>query len=146
MAEAMTVIWKIYLRAFWDFRHTRKRKQRLENSIGEAYENETQASHIFVAVLLTFALLSANAVEPVNDSKTTEELAKESQNPIANLISVPFQNNFNFGVGPNDATQGSKMVRALSSPKSLSYFGMGGGNGPGIARAQRFQTGAGSND
>ena len=36
--------------------------------------------------------------------KTTEELAKESQNPIANLISVPFQNNFNFGVGPNHAT------------------------------------------
>jgi hypothetical protein len=65
----------------------------------------TPASHIFVAVLLAFALLSANAVEPVDDSKTTEELAKESQNPIANLISVPFQNNFNFGVGPNDATQ-----------------------------------------
>jgi hypothetical protein len=29
-----------YLRAFWDFRHTRKRKQRFENSIGKAYENE----------------------------------------------------------------------------------------------------------
>jgi hypothetical protein len=26
-------------------------------------------------------------------------------NPIANLISVPFQNNFNFGIGPKDATQ-----------------------------------------
>jgi hypothetical protein len=63
------------------------------------------ASHIFLAVLLSFALLSANAAEPVDDPKTTEELAKESQNPIANLISVPFQNNFNFGVGPNDATQ-----------------------------------------
>jgi len=29
----------------------------------------------------------------------TEELAKESQNPIADLISVPFQNNTNFNVG-----------------------------------------------
>jgi len=29
-----------YLRVFWDFRHTRKRKQRFENSIGKAYENE----------------------------------------------------------------------------------------------------------
>ena len=65
----------------------------------------TPASHIFLAVLLTFALLGANAAEPVADTKTIEELAKESQNPIANLISVPFQNNFNFGVGPNDATQ-----------------------------------------
>jgi hypothetical protein len=34
-----------------------------------------------------------------------EELAKAAQNPVAKLISVPFQNNFNFGVGPNDATQ-----------------------------------------
>jgi hypothetical protein len=37
--------------------------------------------------------------------KSTEELAKEAQNPVAKLISVPFQNNFNFGVGPNDVTQ-----------------------------------------
>ena len=31
-----------------------------------------------------------------------EELAKKSQNPIANLISLPFQNNTTFGVGPAD--------------------------------------------
>ena len=54
--------------------------------------------------LLSFALFSANAAE-TNDDTNTEELAKESQNPIANLISVPFQNNFNFAIGPNDATQ-----------------------------------------
>ena len=34
-----------------------------------------------------------------------EELAKIAQNPVANLISVPFQNNFNFGIGPNKVTQ-----------------------------------------
>lgn len=34
-----------------------------------------------------------------------EGLAKQVQNPIASLISVPFQNNFNFGVGPNNVTQ-----------------------------------------
>lgn len=33
------------------------------------------------------------------------ELAKAVQNPVANLISVPFQNNFNFGVGPREVTQ-----------------------------------------
>jgi hypothetical protein len=32
-------------------------------------------------------------------------LAEKSQNPIANLISVPFQNNTNFGVGELDRTQ-----------------------------------------
>ncbi len=34
-----------------------------------------------------------------------EELAKQSQNPVASLISVPFQNNINFGIGPDDETQ-----------------------------------------
>jgi hypothetical protein len=32
-------------------------------------------------------------------------IAKQAQNPIASLISVPFQNNLNFGVGPKDGEQ-----------------------------------------
>jgi len=35
----------------------------------------------------------------------TPELAKQAQNPVAHLISVPFQNNFNFGVGPDKDLQ-----------------------------------------
>jgi hypothetical protein len=38
-------------------------------------------------------------------AQQTEALAKAAQNPVANMISVPFQNNFNFNVGPNNATQ-----------------------------------------
>jgi hypothetical protein len=34
-----------------------------------------------------------------------EALAKAAQNPIAAMISLPFQNNFNFGIGPNKVTQ-----------------------------------------
>jgi hypothetical protein len=30
------------------------------------------------------------------------ELAKKTQNPVADLISVPLQNNFNFGAGTED--------------------------------------------
>ena len=33
------------------------------------------------------------------------ELAKKTQNPVSDLISVPFQNNFNFGVGPENKLQ-----------------------------------------
>src|SRR5262245_41939181 len=40
-----------------------------------------------------------------SEDAQTEELAKAVQNPVANLISVPFQNNFNFGIGPRDVTQ-----------------------------------------
>jgi len=35
----------------------------------------------------------------------TGDLAKAAQNPIASMISVPFQNQFNFRVGPHDQLQ-----------------------------------------
>jgi hypothetical protein len=34
-----------------------------------------------------------------------DELRKEAQNPVASLISVPLQENFNFGIEPADRTQ-----------------------------------------
>jgi hypothetical protein len=34
-----------------------------------------------------------------------EELAKAAQNPVASLISLPFQNNTNFNFGPEEKTQ-----------------------------------------
>ena len=45
-------------------------------------------------------VLAAGAVQASGDADT-EKLAKETQNPVANLISVPFQNDFNFGAGPD---------------------------------------------
>jgi hypothetical protein len=42
-------------------------------------------------------------------SQDATELAKKTQNPVADLISVPFQNNFNFGAGSRD-----KMVYNLN--------------------------------
>ncbi|HTN48141.1 MAG TPA: transporter [Burkholderiaceae bacterium] len=36
---------------------------------------------------------------------SSEELAKLAQNPVGNLVSVPFQNNTNFNVGPLNGTQ-----------------------------------------
>ena len=37
--------------------------------------------------------------------QTPRELRKQSQNPIANLISVPVQENWNFDIGQADRTQ-----------------------------------------
>jgi len=38
-------------------------------------------------------------------AESNEQLAKHAQNPVAKLISAPFQNNFNFGIGPNNVCQ-----------------------------------------
>jgi hypothetical protein len=45
------------------------------------------------------------AVSPARAETSAEDLAKIAQNPIGNLVSVPFQNNTNFGVGPQSGTQ-----------------------------------------
>ena len=50
-----------------------------------------------------FLLLICNRA--MATEQDTQDLAKASQNPIANLISLPIQNNTNFGIGPDDETQ-----------------------------------------
>ena len=42
---------------------------------------------------------------PARAALSAEELAKLAQNPVGNLISVPFQNNTNFNTGPLSGTQ-----------------------------------------
>jgi len=54
--------------------------------------------------------------------ETTDEaakLAKELSNPISSLISVPLQSNWDFGIGPNDATRYTLNVQPVI-PISLS--------------------------
>jgi hypothetical protein len=50
------------------------------------------------------AILSVPSLWAAEEGGATE-LAKKLQNPVSDLISVPFQNNFNFGVGPDDDLQ-----------------------------------------
>jgi len=49
--------------------------------------------------------VAALATESVHAEMSTEQLAKLAQNPVGNLISVPFQNNSNFNYGPLEKTQ-----------------------------------------
>ncbi len=55
-------------------------------------------------LLLTTALTVRPAFAQEGDGELAE-LAKKVQNPIADLISVPIQNNMNFGYGPDDDVQ-----------------------------------------
>ena len=41
----------------------------------------------------------------VGYAQDDQELAKKSQNPVADMISLPFQNNTSFGIGEYDRTQ-----------------------------------------
>lgn len=58
--------------------------------------------------LVSVLMLAVLLVVPgsmVAQEEAASDLAKASQNPVGDLISLPFQNNTNFGVGPKDAVQ-----------------------------------------
>ena len=47
---------------------------------------------------------AAEPQQPGTQETSDEELVKETQNPVADLITVPLQNNFNFGTGSKNRT------------------------------------------
>jgi hypothetical protein len=57
-----------------------------------------------VIPLLATAIALNPLVARAKDA-SDEDLAKQTQNPIADLISLPFQNNTSFGLGREDRTQ-----------------------------------------
>lgn len=57
---------------------------------------------LFTAIIIVlFSALMINA----QDESEAAELAKQTANPLANMISLPFQFNFNFGMGEYDRSQ-----------------------------------------
>ena len=57
--------------------------------------------------------------EPGVQGNQADELAKKLQNPLASLISVPFQSNFDFGYDPADGSRWLMNVQPVI-PLSIS--------------------------
>ena len=64
------------------------------------------------------ASITANAPEE-KASSDAAELARKLSNPIANLISVPFQNNTDYGIGTNNGSNVSPVQNDFYS--SITY-------------------------
>jgi hypothetical protein len=64
-----------------------------------------------LAVLATILLIGES--RPVF-AQTADELAKQTQNPVASLISVPFQGNWDFGIGEREATGSTLNIQPVA--------------------------------
>src|SRR5262245_21268995 len=63
------------------------------------------AVSLVTLLLLASALRAEEPAAPASkEEESSTELAKKSQNPVADLISVPFENNFFFNTGPEKRT------------------------------------------
>jgi hypothetical protein len=69
----------------------------------------------FARRLFTFviAVLSFGLVQAQDADAEAEALAKAAQNPIASLISLPLQNNTDFGIGPDDKTKNTLNIQPV---------------------------------
>ena len=74
---------------------------------------------IIISVLCFIQNLNAQNNTHESSSESTEELAKKLANPISSLISLPFQNNIDFGIGENNGTRNTLNIQPVI-PVSLN--------------------------
>ncbi|HZB53993.1 MAG TPA: hypothetical protein VE527_10215, partial [Reyranella sp.] len=75
---------------------------------------ETRLLLFTIALVMPWPAVAQQAAAPPAASDDTLELAKKTQNPISDLISLPLQNNLNFGYGAKDAPQSSSTQYVLN--------------------------------
>ena len=68
---------------------------------------------VTVVLAMPWTALAQQPAPPAASDETLE-LAKKTHNPISDLISLPLQNNLNFGYGAEDAPQSSSTQYVLN--------------------------------
>ena len=87
-----------------------------------------------IAAYLLLAFLAPAGVATAQQP-SADELAKKLANPVASLISVPFQYNFDYGYGSDDGSKNTK--RPVSCPARTTS-----GQPPGIRLSKARATAA----
>ncbi len=67
-----------------------------------------KTTHILNVIITTLAIFLPHTLVRAQEADEAAELAKKLANPVASLISIPFQYNFDENIGPNG--EGSKSV------------------------------------
>jgi hypothetical protein len=83
-------------------------------------------THVFVlCISLCVTTLSFPQAKPAPpEAGSTEDLQKATQNPVASLISVPLQDNSNFGIGPYQRTQNVLNIQPVIPLKLTADWNM----------------------
>lgn len=77
-----------------------------------------------VAMLFATCSLGSLGAQQTPPPESTQSLQKATQNPVANLISVPIQNNFNLGVGPYSRTQDVLNIQPVIPTKLNDHWNL----------------------
>jgi hypothetical protein len=78
-------------------------KRRKHTTVKPPHGQILVAAALIGALAFTTSILRADQAAVAGEEAEEAELAKKLSNPVANLISVPFQNNWDFGIGPANA-------------------------------------------
>ena len=76
--------------------------------------------HLVAAAERSAVAGGGSGAAPADGQANAAELAKKLQNPVADLISVPLQNNWDFGIGPADAMRYTVNIQPVI-PVSLTH-------------------------
>jgi hypothetical protein len=76
-------------------------------------KTKLRSSHAVMLVCALATPLKAQNLSAPGQTASEDDLAKQLANPVASLISMPFQSNFDFGIGPSDATRSTLNIQPV---------------------------------